>query len=66
VPEGVVGFSLVADRVRVEEFKEVRLILNQHALSLALKFQTVLGLFEVCSVSEEGVEAVMVHYACAC
>ena len=47
------------------EIKEVRLILNEHALSLALQSQSVLGLCEMCSVSEEGVGAVEVHYACA-
>ena len=47
----------------MEEFKEVRLVLDEHALSGALESQGILGLCKVCGVHEEVVGAVEVHYS---
>jgi hypothetical protein len=49
----------------VEEFKKVRLALDEHALSGALEAQGVLGLRKVCGVREEDVGAVKVRYSSA-
>jgi hypothetical protein len=49
----------------VEEFKEVRLVLDEHALSGALDTQGILGLRKVCGVREEYMRAVKVYYSSA-
>ena len=46
----------------MEEFDEVSLVLDEHALPCALKAQGILGLCKVCGVGEEGVGAIQVHH----
>ena len=48
----------------MEEFDEIRLVLDEHTLSSALESQSILGLREVCRVCEEVVGAVKVHHSC--
>ena len=47
----------------MEEFDEVPLVLNKHALPCALESQSILGLCKVCRVGEEGVGAIQVHHS---
>ena len=47
----------------MEEFDEVPLVLNEHALPCALESQGILGLCKVCGVGEEGVGAIQVHHS---
>ena len=47
----------------MEEFDEVPLVLNEHALPCALEAQGILGLCKVCGVGEEGVGAIQVYHS---
>ena len=49
----------------MEEFDEIRLVLDEHTLPSALKSQSILGLRKVCGVREEVMGAVGVHHSCA-
>ena len=49
----------------MEEFYEVRLVLDEHSLSGDLEAQSILGLRKVCRVREEVVGAVEVYHPCA-
>ena len=49
----------------MEEFDEVRLVLDEHALPCALESQGILGLRKVCGVREKVVGALRVCYSCA-
>ena len=49
----------------MEEYDEVRLVLDEHALSSTLESQSVLGLRKVCRIREEVVGAVRVCHSCA-
>ena len=48
----------------MEEFNEVRLVLDEHSLSSTLKSQSVLGLRKVRRVREKVVGTVRVHHSC--
>ena len=47
----------------MEEFDEVPLVLNEHALPCALESQGILGLSKVCGVCEEGMGAIQIHHS---
>ena len=46
----------------MEDFDEVSLVLNEHALPCALEAQGILGLCKVSGVGEEGVGAIQIRH----